>query len=232
MDAVRDPRHEAHRRQERQRRDQRQLRPRRTSSSGASTCSTPTTARWPRPPSSAPARSSAADGKTAQIPDPSGRREVVQRRRLEGPLHPDRRTRSTATCSTRATSSQSGNLAMNESHSWFTCCVNPAAPAKPNQAVRLRGRAGLQRHDHGQAPRRHVQPPQDHQVPGRRVQGPDRPRRLRLSCSPSTARMPADPASSRTLLQDRSTSNFPGIKLDWYVPQAMLAYPDIPNHQS
>ncbi len=26
---------------------------------------------------------------------------------------------------------ESGNLAMNESHSWFTCCVYPAAPAKP-----------------------------------------------------------------------------------------------------
>jgi hypothetical protein len=26
--------------------------------------------------------------------------------------------------------------------------------------------------------------------------------------------------------------NFPGIKLDWSVPQAMLASPDVPNHQS
>ena len=26
---------------------------------------------------------------------------------------------------------ESGNLAMNESHTWFTCCVYPAAPAKP-----------------------------------------------------------------------------------------------------
>ena len=25
----------------------------------------------------------------------------------------------------------SGNLAMNEVHTWFACCVNPAAPAKP-----------------------------------------------------------------------------------------------------
>ena len=50
--------HEAHRRQERQRRHERRLRPRRTSSSGASTCSGRTTAPTPRPPSSAPARSS------------------------------------------------------------------------------------------------------------------------------------------------------------------------------
>ena len=26
---------------------------------------------------------------------------------------------------------QSGNLAMDEIHTWYTCCVNPAAPAKP-----------------------------------------------------------------------------------------------------
>ena len=27
---------------------------------------------------------------------------------------------------------QSGNLAMADTHSWYTCCINPAAPAKPS----------------------------------------------------------------------------------------------------
>ena len=55
------------RRQERQGRDRGRLRPRRTSSSGASSPSATTCAAWA--PTSAPARSPAADGKTAQIPD-------------------------------------------------------------------------------------------------------------------------------------------------------------------
>jgi hypothetical protein len=43
--------------------------------------------------------------------------------------------------------------------------------------------------------------------------------------------MPADPAK-----QDAWTKsidkNFPGIKLDWDVVKAAIAYPDIPNNQS
>jgi hypothetical protein len=27
-------------------------------------------------------------------------------------------------------------------------------------------------------------------------------------------------------------ATFPGVKLDWSAPQAMLGYPDIPNHQA
>jgi hypothetical protein len=31
---------------------------------------------------------------------------------------------------------------------------------------------------------------------------------------------------------DSIDANFPGMKLNWDVAKAMLAYPDIPNHQS
>ena len=63
---------------------------------------------------------------------------------------------------------QSGNLAMNETHTWYTCCVNPAAPAKPIvETLRLGRRPVVQRQDDRQAARRHVQHAQDHQAPGR-----------------------------------------------------------------
>ena len=83
------------------------LRPRRTSSSGASTSSTRTTA----PPSrDRPLRRRLAGRRRRQDrPDPeyiADGREVVQRRRLEGPLHPERQPGRRATCSTRAASSR------------------------------------------------------------------------------------------------------------------------------
>ncbi len=40
---------------------------------------------------------------------------------------------------------ESGNLAMNEIHTWFTCCVYPAAPAKPKIKLRLGRRPVVQR---------------------------------------------------------------------------------------
>ena len=89
MAAVRDAGHEAHRRQERQRRHQRRLRSRRTSSSGASTPSGPTTAPTAETALFGAGSFLADDGKTAQIPDADAdRHPLVQRRRLEGPLHP------------------------------------------------------------------------------------------------------------------------------------------------
>src|SRR5437773_1616777 len=35
------------------------------------------------------------------------------------------------TVDTKGNECQSGNLAMDETHSWYSCCVNPAPPAKP-----------------------------------------------------------------------------------------------------
>ena len=73
----------------------------------------------------------AADGKTAQIADSSpARHEVVQRRRLEGPLHPQP-NQINSDLLAKGNEFQSGNLAMAETHTWYTCCINPAAPAKP-----------------------------------------------------------------------------------------------------
>ena len=71
------------------------------------------------------------DGKTAQIPDPlKTGRPLVQRRRLEGPLHPERTTAIHSDLLGPDNEFASGNLAMDETHSWYMCCINPAAPAK------------------------------------------------------------------------------------------------------
>ena len=43
--------------------------------------------------------------------------------------------------------------------------------------------------------------------------------------------MPADPTKQQAWF-DSINKQFPGIKLNWDVAKAMLAYPDIPNHQS
>ena len=97
--------HEAHRRQERQRRHQRQLRSGERRPVGLRHA-----VRRQQPAGRDVAlRSQLVRRRRRQDrPDPGpglDRREVVQRRRLEGSLHPERQTRSTATCSTRATSS-------------------------------------------------------------------------------------------------------------------------------
>jgi hypothetical protein len=43
--------------------------------------------------------------------------------------------------------------------------------------------------------------------------------------------MPADQTKQKAW-EATIDKGFPGIKLDWSVPEAMLAYPDVPNHQS
>ena len=43
--------------------------------------------------------------------------------------------------------------------------------------------------------------------------------------------MPAD-TTQQDAWEKTIDAQFPGITLDWSVPEAMLAYPDVPNHQS
>src|SRR5207248_2278580 len=42
---------------------------------------------------------------------------------------------------------------------------------------------------------------------------------------------PADPSKQQAFF-DTINKQYPDDKIDWSVPQAMLSYPDIPNHQS
>ena len=42
---------------------------------------------------------------------------------------------------------------------------------------------------------------------------------------------PADPALQEAFFETVN-AQYPNVTLDWTVPQAMLGYPDIPNHQA
>ena len=182
---------------------------RRTSSSGASTCSTPTTARSPRRPCSAP--SSFRRRRRQDRPDPGpdpDRREVVQRRRLEGPLHPQRRPdqQRPARQGQRVRVGQPRDERVAQLVHLLR--LPGGAGEAQGQAVRLRDRAVLQRQDHGQAPRRHLQPAQVDQGPGRGLQGPDRPRRLERAAHP-VRRLPGRSGPAAGVLR-RDQQELPG----------------------
>ena len=126
---------------------------------------------------------------------------------------------------------ESGNLAMNASHSWYTCCINPAPPAAPK--VKSFGFAVLPSHDGKITAKLHA----------------DTFSLLKTSKHPDLAfkamailldsadlltiygAFPADKSKQEAFFTSVDAT-FPGITLDWTVPQAMLAFPDIPNHQA
>ena len=121
------------------------MRPR--SSSGASTPSTWTTT-TPVPSRQCSAR--ARPGLRWQVrPDPRlhrDRGEVVERRRLEGSLHPHREP-GRERPARRGQRVRVGQPRDGRGHTWFTCCVDAGGPQEAVQ-VRVRGPAGLQRRDH------------------------------------------------------------------------------------
>jgi multiple sugar transport system substrate-binding protein len=126
---------------------------------------------------------------------------------------------------------ESGNLAMNESHSWFTCCVYPAAPAAPK--VKNFGFAIAPSYNGKITAKLHADTfsiLKSTKVPEAAFKA-----LTALVASPELltlyGAMPANPAQQQTFI-DTTNANFPGQTLDWSIPQAMLEYPDIPNHQA
>jgi len=123
----------------------------------------------------------------------------------------------------------SGNLAIDEGHTWFTCCV---APPK-----------GTDQFNFGFA----VQPTVNGTITSplhadtfsilssSKVQDKAFQALTTMIQSPELlttyGAMPADP-SQQDAWEKTIDAQFPGITLDWSVPEAMLAYPDVPNHQS
>jgi multiple sugar transport system substrate-binding protein len=126
---------------------------------------------------------------------------------------------------------ESGNLAMNLSHTWFTCCVYPAPPAEPK--VKNFGFAIAPAVDGKITAKLHADTfsiLQSTKVPDAAWTA-----LTALVASPELltlyGAMPADPSKQQAFF-DTVNANFPGQTLDWSVPQAMLEFPDIPNHQS
>jgi multiple sugar transport system substrate-binding protein len=126
---------------------------------------------------------------------------------------------------------ESGNLAMNESHSWFTCCIYPAAPAKPK--IKQFGFAIAPAYNGTITAKLHA----DTFSLLKTTKVPDAAFKAMTALVASGdlltlyGAFPADPTKQAAFFK-ATNANFPGVKLDWSVPQAMLAYPDIPNHQS
>ena len=123
----------------------------------------------------------------------------------------------------------SGNLAMDEGHTWFTCCVAPPAPAKQFKfgfAVNPSYNGTITSPLHA-----------DTFSILKSTKVPDAAFKALTALIASDSllttygAMPANPSKQDAWFKSID-ANFPGITLDWTVPQAMLAYPDSPNHQS
>jgi multiple sugar transport system substrate-binding protein len=173
----------------------------------------------------------AADGKTAQIPEQISTGEKW----YNDGVWKDHFIPSAAQISSdlldKGNEFESGNLAMNESHTWFTCCVYPAAPAKPK--VKQFGFAIAPAYNGVTTAKLHA----DTFSLLKTTKHPDEAFKAltALVASPELltlyGAMPANPAQQAGFFK-AVDANFPGVKLDWTVPQAMLAFPDVPNHQA
>jgi multiple sugar transport system substrate-binding protein len=126
----------------------------------------------------------------------------------------------------------SGNLAMVEIHTWYSCCVNPAAPAKPIVGDNF-GWAVAPAYNGKTTAKLHA----DTFSMLKSTKHADAAFKALSALAASGAlatiygAMPAD-ASQQQPFIDSVNKAYPGAKLDWSVPTQMLANPDIPNHQA
>jgi multiple sugar transport system substrate-binding protein len=123
----------------------------------------------------------------------------------------------------------SGNIAIDEGHTWFTCCVTPPAPKKPFKfgfAINplVNGKITSPLHA-------------DTFSVLKTTKVPDATFKALTAMVASAdlltayGAMPADQTKQQAWF-DSIDKQFPGMKLNWDVAKQMLAYPDIPNHQS
>jgi multiple sugar transport system substrate-binding protein len=126
----------------------------------------------------------------------------------------------------------SGNLGMVEIHTWFTCCVNPAAPAKPIVGDNF-GWAVAPSYNGVTTAKLHA----DTFSMLKTTAHPDLTFKALAALAASGelatiyGALPAD-SSQQQAFKDAIDKQFPTAKLDWSVPTAMLGYVDIPNHQA
>jgi multiple sugar transport system substrate-binding protein len=174
----------------------------------------------------------AADGKTAQIPEPMRTginwfndgiwkdHFIPNQNQFNGDLL------------AKGNPFQSGNLAMTEIHTWYSCCVNPAAPAEPIVGDGF-GWAVAPSYNGTTTAKLHA----DTFSMLKTTKHPDEAFAVlsALAASGELATiygaMPADPAQTQPF-KDALEAAYPNADLDWAVPEAMLGYPDIPNHQA
>jgi multiple sugar transport system substrate-binding protein len=123
----------------------------------------------------------------------------------------------------------SGNLAIDEGHTWFTCCVAPPTGTKQfnfgfaiNPLVNGTITSPLHA-DTFSILSSSKNPDAAFKALTAMIASPD--------LLTTYGAMPAD-STKQAAWEKSIDAGFPGITLDWSVPEAMLAYPDVPNHQS
>ncbi|HET7182344.1 MAG TPA: hypothetical protein VFI15_08955 [Candidatus Limnocylindrales bacterium] len=123
----------------------------------------------------------------------------------------------------------SGNLAIDEGHTWFTCCITPSAPNTPFKvgfAVQPTVNGKITSPLHADT---------FSILKGTKVSDAAFKALTAMVASgdllTAYGAMPADQSKQQAWF-DSINAGFPGMDFDWSVATAMLAYPDVPNHQS
>jgi multiple sugar transport system substrate-binding protein len=171
----------------------------------------------------------ADDGKTAQIPDYVAAGEKWFNDGIWKDHFIPNANQVASTLLNAGGEFASGNLAMDEGHTWFTCCVAPTAPAKQFNF----GFAVTPAYKGTTTAPLHV----DTFSILKSTKVPDAAFKAltAMVASPELltvyGAMPADPTKQDAWFKSIDAS-FPGIKLDWSIAQEALKYPDIPNNQS
>ena len=124
---------------------------------------------------------------------------------------------------------QSGNITMADTHLWYTCCINPAAPAKPSFSW---GVAVTPANNGVTTAKLHA----DTFSILNSTKNPVEAFKTvaALAASPELLTnyggLSADPALQQAFL-DSVQKNYPGSKIDLQVIKDMLGYADKPSHQ-
>jgi multiple sugar transport system substrate-binding protein len=173
----------------------------------------------------------AADGKTAQIPDQVSTGEKWFNDGVWKDHFIPNANQINSDLLDKGNEFESGNLAMDESHSWYSCCINPAAPAKPK--VKNFGFAIAPSYNGTITAKLHA----DTFSLLKTTKHPELAFKTMAQLLASAdlltiyGAFPADKSQQAAFFKSVDAV-YPTQKLDWTVPTAMLAHPDIPNHQA
>jgi multiple sugar transport system substrate-binding protein len=173
----------------------------------------------------------AADGKTAQIPDQVSTGEKWFNDGVWKDHFIPNANQINSDLLDKGNEFESGNLAMNESHSWYSCCINPAAPAKPK--VKNFGFAIAPSYNGTITAKLHADTFSLLKTTKHAELAFKAMAQLLGSADLLTiyGAFPADKSQQAAFFKSVDAV-YPTQKLDWTVPTAMLAHPDIPNHQA
>jgi multiple sugar transport system substrate-binding protein len=173
----------------------------------------------------------AADGKTAQVSDQVKAGETWFNNGVWKDHFIPNQNQVNSDLLAKGNEFQSGNLAMDETHTWYSCCVDPAAPAKP--IVKSFGWAIAPAYNGTITAKLHA----DTFALMKSSKHPDLAFKALTALAGSGDLLnvygayPADPALVPAY-KASVNKQYPNSTLDWNVPAQMLSFPDKPNHQA